>query len=97
MKHPLLNPDSTHYDNDGEMPDIHTLESIMTISALISWCTGNIYKYQMRLNKKGQAESDMVKIATFNAYKLFLTGLPEHNSIARDVIDRVRPDMEYFL
>ena len=95
MIHPLLNPDSPHYDNPGGKPDIWELESRMTISELIGWCKGNINKYDLRKHKKGQLDKDVTKIITFQRYKKFLLGLPRHYLTAREVIDEVHPDLEY--
>jgi len=69
MKHPLLNSASSHYDKTGEPTAIELLEDELTLDEAIGWCKGNIFKYIYRMDRKGQKESDLKKIATYKAYK----------------------------
>lgn len=78
MKHPLLNKDSKHYEAQGE-PAIKLLEAQATVREQIGWCNGNILKYEYRQDHKGQKESDIKKIATYQAYKNWLCYLLSEN------------------
>ena len=68
MKHPLINKNSKHYDTK-EKPAIQLLEEMLSVSAMMGWVEGNIFKYEYRKDHKGQKESDEEKIATFKAYQ----------------------------
>lgn len=65
--HPLINPKSSHYDN-GKKTAIEELEEELTVQEMIGYCKGNIKKYSYRLEEKGQKESDLIKIQTYEAY-----------------------------
>jgi len=66
IKHPLLNSDSKHYDKEGKKPAIQEMESMLTVSEMIGVCKFSIYKYSYR--DKGQQESDLKKIKTYQNY-----------------------------
>jgi len=72
MIHPLLDPESPHYDNKEE-PCIFVSEESMTVREMIGWCKGNILKYNCR--EKGSNERDDVKKGNYERYKESL----EHN------------------
>jgi hypothetical protein len=99
MKHTLLNPDSRHYDNGTDKPDIYKLEECLTVAELIGWCNGNICKYSLRKHKKGQKESDEKKIKTYKAYKKFLQKIDEkdRHKHGRLAIDNHYQNLEYWL
>ena len=73
--HPLINPDSPHYDGE-KMTAIEALEAHATVIEQIGWCKGNIHKYGWRMNEKGQKERDKRKAETFVAYLKLLESLP---------------------
>jgi hypothetical protein len=75
MKHPLLNPNSKHYDDDNGKPTIIDLEQKLTLEQMIGACLFNIYKYEARKDKKGQRTSDEQKIITYRKYLEYLLGL----------------------
>ena len=70
--HPLLNPDSKHYNMFDGLESIEVLESVMTTIELMAWCRGNIYKYRLRLGNKDNVESEIKKIRTYEAYYKYL-------------------------
>jgi hypothetical protein len=76
IQHPLINKESSKHYNAGDKPAIAILEDEMSIMELIAWCKGNIRKYQLRRDYKGQRESDIKKESTYRAYMLFLAELP---------------------
>jgi hypothetical protein len=65
--HPLINPNSTHYDI-GPITAIEELEQQLTVTEMIGFCKANIFKYEYRKEHKGQAEEDDVKINTYEKY-----------------------------
>lgn len=75
-KHPLINKDSSHYDQ-GEKPAILELEEQLTIQEMIGFCKANIFKYNYRKEHKGQKESDDKKIETYENYLALLTEMKD--------------------
>lgn len=65
--HPLVNKASTHYEKDKRVA-IEELEKQLTVSEMIGWCKGNIFKYEFRKELKGTLEADKKKIETFKNY-----------------------------
>jgi len=68
MTHPLINPESNHYKQDGRQ-SIQDIEEKISVDEMIGACTFNIMKYTMRLDTKGQKKADLVKIKTYQDYK----------------------------
>jgi len=67
--HPLLNPESKHYDDDDEgLSFIEQFEEDHTVRQVLSWAIINVEKYMYRQNKKGQKTSDLKKIETYSKY-----------------------------
>lgn len=66
--HPLINPDSSHYDDPNGLTAIEMLEEVLTVQEMIGYCKGNIFKYEYRKHKKGQTASDIQKIKTYVKY-----------------------------
>jgi len=97
MIHPLLNPNATHYENGKKKPDIYKIEKKMTVCHGIGWCIGNINKYALRKNKKGQKDADLIKIKDYKRYKKFLMGVPASmkNKKIRKVIDKHYKEIRY--
>ena len=75
MKHPLINPASGHYDNNGKSA-IKDFESEESILALSHWARISAKKYEHpNRASKGQVESDKIKAKTFRAYEAFLLNI----------------------
>jgi len=72
VAHPLLNPESKHYNMFDGKEAIEILEAIMTTTELMAWCRGNIYKYRLRLGSKDDVFKEVKKIQTYEAYYKFL-------------------------
>ncbi len=70
--HPLINENSNHYLIDGKQ-SIQSIEEVLSVNEMIGACTFNIMKYKRRLETKGQKESDLKKIQTYQDYKDLLT------------------------
>lgn len=79
MTHPLINPESKHYKQDGKQ-SIQDIEDELSVDEMIGACTFNIMKYTLRLDTKGQKEADLKKIQTYQDYKdLLLNMRNNHN------------------
>ena len=74
--HPLINKDSSHYDK-GKKSAIEELEKQLTVTEMIGFCKGNIFKYRYRLEDKGQKEIDLKKIQTYENYLKLLERLDD--------------------
>ena len=74
MRHPLKNNNSKHYDNNGTSA-IDELEKILSVSAMMGYAEGNIFKYEFRKEYKGQKASEEEKIKTYKAYRDVLADL----------------------
>lgn len=85
MNHPLLNPDSKHYAKDGKQ-SILTIEETLNMNEMIGACTFNIMKYTLRLESKGQKESDLKKIQTYQDYRDLLVGLRQEHSCGHMIV-----------
>jgi hypothetical protein len=78
MKHPLINENSTHY-NVGEKSAIELMEEKFTPDEMMAWAKINIFKYEYRMEHKGQKDSDLKKIETYERYLAFLHNLTFFN------------------
>lgn len=77
-KHPLLNPNSTHYQLWSGVESIELIESYLTVDELIGACKFNILKYRLRIGKKDDLEKDMTKIKTYEDYLAYLQAKQGH-------------------
>jgi len=74
--HPLINKESSHYDT-GKTSAIEELEKVLTVTEMIGFCKANIFKYRYRLEEKGQKDSDIKKIRTYENYLSLLEELSD--------------------
>ena len=74
--HPLINKEASHYDT-GKTSAIEELEKVLTVTEMIGFCKANIFKYQYRLDEKGQKQSDLAKIKTYENYLALLESLSD--------------------
>ena len=74
--HPLINADSPHYDGQ-DTSAIEELEKILTVTEMMGFCKANIFKYEWRLDKKGQMDQDLKKIITYKNYLSLLSILSD--------------------
>ena len=72
MKHPLLNPDSKHYEMIGGVQAIELLEAMYTVDELMAWAKLNAMKYRLRIGDKDDPEKEIAKIKTYEAYWRYL-------------------------
>lgn len=99
MLHPLINPDSKHYESEGKSA-IEELEERLSLTEMIGACQFNIFKYTYRQDKKGQRESDLKKIETYVNYLKFLESLADRPKvqagwIVKNVYDYCDIQIEY--
>ena len=100
MRHPLINPASRHYDNNGKSA-IRDFEAEESILALAHWARISAKKYEHpNRASKGQVEGDKVKAKTFRAYETFLLDIiidfPElQSTCALTVYDLLKIELEY--
>jgi len=72
MKHPLINPDSSHYDSTAKSA-IEEFEETYSIEELLAWSKLTKAKYDHPARAaKGQVESDKRKSETFSNYMKLL-------------------------
>ena len=80
MQHPLIQKTASgenlnsHYDKLDE-PSIMKVEKKFTRKEIIAWCRINEIKYTVRMDFKGQKESDHNKRLTYMNYANFLQNL----------------------
>ena len=65
--HPLINPESSHYQSGGKVA-IEEMQKVLSVSEMIGWCKGNIFIYELRKELKGALEADKKKIETYKNY-----------------------------
>lgn len=95
--HPLLNPNSTHYENDKEVA-IQEMEKDMSVIEMIGYCKGNIFKYEFRKFHKGALEADEEKIRTYEAYMKVLkdmASLSLANHFVADALKMTKREFAY--
>lgn len=97
MRHPLLNPQSTHYSPAGVASAIELYEKQATVQEGIGFCKGNLFKYSYRLEKKNQRQDDLAKIETYENYLRLLMMLPSHapNASIFDALTAFGIEVEY--
>lgn len=72
-KHPLLNPESTHYGMCDGVEAILRLEQMYTTEELMAWSKISAMKYRLRIGNKDAPEKEVAKIRTFEAYYQYLS------------------------
>ncbi len=72
MKHPLLNPESTHYKMVDGVEAIERLEQMYSVEHLQIWATITAMKYRLRIGHKDEPYKEMNKIKTFEDYVKYL-------------------------
>lgn len=66
--HPLINPNSQHYERADGRVAIQELEEQLSVTQMIGFCKANIFKYEFRKFDKGALAADEEKIKTYEAY-----------------------------
>lgn len=99
MLHPLLNPDSANYYDNGAKPAIQILEEQTSVGKQIGWCEGNIFKYAHRAELKGTQEADLQKKQTYEDYLKLLNSMGREATYMRvtDAYKKYGIKVEYAL
>ena len=74
MKHPLLNPESTHYSMVDGVEAVERLEQMYSKEELQIWATITAMKYRLRIGNKDNVQKEADKIKTFEDYVTYLKG-----------------------
>ena len=74
-KHPLVNPDSKHYQVTGDEA-VTLMEKLYSTSELMSWSKITAMKYRLRIGKKDENNKELIKIGTYEDYYEYLDKLP---------------------
>lgn len=95
--HPLLNPNSTHYEYDDKV-SIQEMEKEMTVKEMIGYCKGNIFNHEFRKFNKGALEADEAKKKTYEAYIKVLkdmSSLSLDNHFVTDALKLTKREFAY--
>lgn len=95
--HPLLNPNSTHYEDEGRV-SIQEMEKEITVIEMVGYCKGNIFRYEFRKHNKGALEADEVKKKTHEAYIAVLkdmASLSLGNHFVADALKMTKREFAY--
>lgn len=79
MSHPLLNPESTHYQMVDGVEAIERLEQMYTKEELATWAKITAMKYRLRIANKDDINKEAVKINGYEAYYTYLTDERSHD------------------
>jgi len=71
-KHPLLNPDSKHYQMIGGVEAISLMELMFSTEELMAWAKLTSMKYRLRIGNKDNVTKEAEKIKTYEAYYDYL-------------------------
>lgn len=87
--HPLINKqDSSHYDREDGKVAIEEMEKVLSVREMIGFCNASLFKYQWRLDRKGQKEADVRKIKTYNLYLGALVRLLQDGIYEQTIVHR---------
>lgn len=73
VTHPLLNPDSKHYQMVDGVEAITRLEEMYSPKELATWAKITAMKYRLRVGNKDEVVKEVVKIKGYEAYYKYLT------------------------
>lgn len=72
LKHPLINPNSAHYQHPDGTETIEYLEKMFTIEELMIWSKITAMKYRFRIGNKDNVEDEITKIRGYEVYYRYL-------------------------
>ena len=70
--HPLLNPNSTHYQMFDGVEAVERLEQMYSSEDLMAWSKISAMKYRLRIGHKDDSSKEVKKIRTFEDYYTYL-------------------------
>ena len=71
-KHPLLNPESKHYQMIDGVEAITRMEQMYDTIDLMAWCKISAMEHRLRIANKDDPIKEIVKIQGFEAYYKYL-------------------------
>ncbi len=71
--HPLLNPDSTHYQMVDGTEAIQHMEMMFSNVELMHWAKITAMKYRLRIGNKDDVLKEAKKIETYEAYYKYMS------------------------
>ena len=71
-RHPLLNPDSPHYQMIDGVEAITRMEQMYSTEDLMAWAKITAMKYRLRIGNKDDVVKEATKIAGYEAYYDYL-------------------------
>ena len=74
LPHPLLNPDSKHYQMIDGVEAIERMEQMYSLEDRMAWAKINAMKYRLRLGNKDEVLKEAIKILGYEAYYKHLQG-----------------------
>ena len=75
QKHPLLNPESTHYQMVDGIESVERLEQMYSREDMLAWAKITAMKYRMRIGNKDDSNKEAVKIRTYEDYFVYLDNM----------------------
>ena len=78
--HPLLNPESTHYNMVDDVEAIVRMEQMYATGQLMNWAMISAMKYRLRIGHKDDSSKEVKKIRTFEAYYKYLQQRDVHDA-----------------
>ena len=72
IPHPLLNPDSTHYQMCDGVEAITRMEQMYSTKELMIWAKITAMKYRLRIGNKDEIARENTKIKGYEAYYKYL-------------------------
>jgi len=79
--HPLLNPDSKHYQMATGVEAVERMEQMYSKEELAVWAKITAMKYRLRIGNKIGAKQDIEKIKTYEDYYKYLTDVEKTGSL----------------
>ena len=70
--HPLLNPESRHYEMIDGVETITRMEQMYSGEELMAWAAISAMKYRLRIGKKDDVMKEARKIESYEAYYRYL-------------------------
>ena len=89
MKHPLINPESTHYQMIDGVESVERLEQMYTRTQMLAWACVTAMKYRMRIGNKDDSNKEAVKIRTYEDYYKYLATMTD-SEYELSVVSRVK-------
>lgn len=70
--HPLVNPESKHYEMIGGKQSVEYMELMFTHEEMMSWAKVTAMKYRLRIGNKDEPSKEVEKIRGYEAYYKYL-------------------------